>query len=169
VLEQEASTTRSPTRADLSGRLVAYTVAAVAAGLGTLVLAVAMLAPRSSAREDAAPGTPEAATGFILFEEFHSTLFVSPGATGENGLDVVLARHDGSELTGVSSVTVAVSEPGGASLGELEARPLAESPGTFRVAHLSIPSAGDWEFALSVGAGEGEPVRDTTVIPIGAP
>jgi hypothetical protein len=37
------------------------------------------------------------------------------------------------------------------------------------VTGVSIPSAGDWEFGVTVAMTDEEPVSDTTVIPIGEP
>jgi hypothetical protein len=111
---------------------------------------------------------PEGQSGFILFDELHTTLFAAPGVVGENTLDLVLARHDGAPADDVSGVTVAVSLSG-TELDERRAEPVADNPGTFRVTGLSIPEPGDWTFEVSVTSTSSDPVVGTTVIPIGAP
>lgn len=151
-----------------SGWFLAFTIMAAVAVLATAVFGV-MLLVRATDDGPAAVetiATPEGQSAFILFDEFHTTLFVSPGVVGDNALDVVLARHDGAAAEDVTGVTVSVSQDG-AGRDERRAEPVAGSPGTFRVSGLSFPSPGDWTFEVEVTSTSSDPVRDTAVIPIG--
>ncbi len=164
---EQANTTVERPKPGGRGRFIAYSVAAFAAALGTVVLALVIFAPESTT-DAGAPGSPQEATGFVLFEDYHATLIVSPGAVGENTVDVVLLRHDGGSDTGVSDVVLSLRQPlGGTVLGDFPAQPVAGSPGTFRVSGVSIPSAGKWEFGLSLSGEGGNPVGNT-IIQIGA-
>ena len=150
-------------------RFLAFAIMAAVAVLATAVFGVILLVRAADGGTTAADTivTPEGQSGFILFDEFHTTLLVTPGVVGENTLDIVVARHDGAEADDVTGVTVAVSRDGAAG-DERRAEPVAGSPGTFLVTGLSIPEAGDWTFEVSVTSTSSDPVSDTTIIPIGA-
>ena len=149
-------------------RFAAYSVAAVAALLATAAVAMILLGRDSTA----GVGTTAAAavqqqTAFAFFDEFHATLIVTPGTTGENAVDVILATHDGSGAPDVSAVTVAAALPSaGIEPGSYPAEPVAGSPGTFRLA-VPFPEPGDWELTVSVTGAGAEPAAETAVVPIG--
>jgi hypothetical protein len=150
-------------------RFALYWVAAFAALVGTVVLAVIVLGPDSTASVGTTEATGEGQqTAFALFDEFHATLIVTPGATGANTLDLILATHDGSGAPDVSEVTVTAALPSaGVEPRAYPAEPVAGSPGTYRV-DLPLSQPGDWELTLSVVPAGSEPVAETAIVPIGA-
>ena len=145
------------------GRFYAYTIAAVGATLAALVLAVVLLWPEGTSGRGGAN-----ATGSILFAEIHATVFVQPGVAGPNSVEIEIGRHDGATPE-IRAVAVTVTNPSdGASLGEFDAEPEQGRAGTFRVSNLTIPTPGDWEFALSISEQDKEALSDATLITIGA-
>jgi hypothetical protein len=154
---------------DRSMRFILYALAAAVAVAATAGLALVLLGPGGDDGNAAAPSeevTP--ASGFVFFSELHANVLVSPGTAGENTIDVAVATHDGTEPN-VSALIVTVSEPNGTTLAELPAEPVEGASGTFRVSGVSIPTAGDWQFTLTVDGGSAEPETQSTLIPIGAP
>ena len=145
------------------GRFYAYTIAAVGAVLAAVVLAVVLLWPEGTSGQNSGN-----AAGSILFAEIHATVLVDPGVAGANSVEIEIARHDGATPE-VKAVALTVRNPSdGTSLGEFDARPVEGSPGTFRVSNLTVPTPGDWEFALGISQQE-ETLSDSTLITIGAP
>jgi hypothetical protein len=156
----------SSTRARERRLLLACALAGAVAALGLVALVLALIS--RPADGTTAPAVQQS-TGFILFDEFHVTLFVTPGATGENTIELDLATHDGSGAPDVSAVTVTTVGPLGEEPAEYAAVPVAGSPGTYRVTDVSFPSAGDWQLGVSARVAGSEPAEDTTVVSIGAP
>lgn len=145
-------------------RFYAYSAAAVAAALATAVFAVLLLMPDRTSGQSAGVGD---ATGFLLFEEIHATMFVKPGFTGANSVELVIGRHD-EATPEIAGATLSLTNPAdGSSVGPFEAEPVSGSPGTFNVPNVAIPTAGDWEFGLRIREAD-EAVSGTTVIAIGA-
>jgi hypothetical protein len=143
------------------GRFYAYAIAAVGAVLAAVALAVVLLWPEDTSSQSSSHA------GAILFAEIHATLLVDPGVAGANSVEIEIARHDGAPPE-VRGVVLTVRNPSdGTSLGEFDARPVEVSPGTFRVSNLTIPTPGDWEFALGISQRE-ETLSDSTLITIGA-
>jgi hypothetical protein len=166
-------TTQGPEReqpeGDRSLRFILYALAASVAVAATVGLAIVLLVPGGDEGNTAAPaGEAAPASGFVFFSELHANVLVSPGTAGENTIDVAVATHDGTEPN-VSALIVTVSEPNGTTLAELPAEPVEGASGTFRVSGVSIPTAGDWQFTLTVDGGSAEPETQSTLIPIGAP
>jgi hypothetical protein len=155
---------------DRSLRFILYALATAVAVAATTALAIVLLVPGED-DGNAAPQPAEAApaNGFVFFSELHATVLVSPGTAGENTIDVAVATHDGSDPE-VAALTVSVSDPAaGTALAELPAEPVEGAPGTFRVSDVSIPTAGDWQFALTVAGESAAPETQSTLIPIGEP
>lgn len=170
--EEGNSETRQPAdRRSATGRrsrrFAAYSIAAIAALLGTAVLAVVVLGPESNASVGTTEAAaPEQQTAFAFFDEFHATLILTPGTTGENTVELNLATHDGSGAPDVSEVSVAAALPSaGIEPTTYPAEPVAGSPGAFRAAVL-LPEPGEWELTVSVAGAE--PAAETAVVPIGA-
>jgi hypothetical protein len=145
-----------------------YAIAALVAVTGTAVLAIVLIATSGvGGGSDEAEGQP--ASGFVFFEETHASILVEPGTTGENALDLLVGRHDGAD-PGVTSLTVSVADPnGGASLGDFQAEPVSDSPGTYEVAGVDIPSAGDWQFTITIETEKSGSETQSTLIAIGEP
>jgi hypothetical protein len=151
-----------------NGRYVLYAIAAVVATAATFALVVVLLLPDGDEGSAAPPSEAAPASGFVFFSEVHATVLVSPGTAGENTVDIAMATHDGSDAN-VSAVTVAVSDPSGTPAAELPAEPVEGAAGTFRLSGVAIPTAGDWQFTLTVTGENAEPETASTAIPIGAP
>jgi hypothetical protein len=148
------------------GRFLAYGIAAfVAASFTAALLIVAVVG--NSGTVGSGSGSGNGTSGFIFFEEFHTVLLLDPGAVGANTIDVAIAYHDGTVPTNVSGIELTVGQDG-RQIGEYAAEPLPASPGVYRATGVSIPSAGDWDFGVTVSTTDEEPVSDTTVIEIGA-
>lgn len=175
-MEQTAEPTRigGSTRAGSRARLLVYVLAVAVTVLGAALTVTLLVRELAGGGSDAATAPAPApaetpASGFVFFDELHTTVLVSPGIAGENTIDLVVARHDGTTPTDVSAATVKVAQPaGGAVLGTFDAAPVEGSPGTFRATGVAVPSAGDWEFEISVESGA-EPLSGTTLLHIGAP
>lgn len=151
------------------GRFLAYGIAAFVAAVGTAVLLIMTVVGNSGATVGSGSSSDSGRqSGFIFFEEFHTVILIAPGAAGPNTVDVAIAYHDNTVPTNVAEVDLTVGQSG-QQTGEFKAEPLAASPGIYRVTGVSIPSAGDWEFGVTVAMTDEEPVSDTTVIPIGEP
>jgi hypothetical protein len=144
-----------------------YAVAALVAVTATAVLAIVLIATSGAGGGSDAEGQP--ASGFVFFEETHASILVEPGTTGANVLDLLVGRHDGAD-PGVTSLTVSVANPtSGATLGDFEAEPEADSPGAYEVSGVDFPSAGDWQFTLTLETKESGPETQSTLISIGEP
>lgn len=151
------------------GRLLAYGIAAFVAAAGTAVLLIMTVVGSSNGAVGSGSGSgSDRQSGFIFFDEFHTVVLVEPGAAGQNSIDVAVAYHDGTIPTNVTAVDVTIGRDG-QELGDFTAEPVSGSPGIYRVSGVSIPSAGDWDFGVTVAVTDEEPVSDTTVISIGEP
>lgn len=89
-------------------------------------------------------------------------LTVTPAVVGENRVELVLARHDGTP-TADADVTVVA---GGR---EYFAEPVAGSPGSYRIPAVAFDRAGDRELTLTASVAGAEPASQTTTVTIGAP
>lgn len=167
--EHPPATTPPPSPEDARGpHFLLYAIAALVALTGTAVLAIVLIATSGiGGGSDANEAQP--ASGFVFFEQIHASILVEPGSTGDNALDLLVARHDGAD-PGVTSLTVAVANPtDGTMLGDFQAEPEAGSPGAYSVPGVRIPTPGDWQFTVTIQTKDSGTETQSTLISIGEP
>jgi hypothetical protein len=157
---QDTTTPKDPLEAS-SLRFILFAAAAIVALMGTAVLAYVLLAP------DAGDSSARPGAGFVLLNQFHATIVVSPGAVGNNSVDITVGSHDEATPLTNTSVIVTPFEPGSdRPVGDFPGEPVPGSPGAFRIAGLSLPTAGDWSFTVVVSSPGFAPETGTTTIEI---
>ena len=159
---QDTTTPEDPAEASPL-RFILFAAAAVVAVMGTAVLAYVLLAPDGAGSSSTRPGA-----GFVLLDQFHATIVVSPAAVGDNSVDITVGSHDGTTPKD-ASVVLTPFEPGSdRPVGDFPAEPVPGTPGAFSVAGLSLPTAGEWSFTVVLHSPDAEPETGTTKIAIEA-